>query len=565
MSITSPPINKCFIPFVGSIDQYSLPIEFTYPFSYEPHPLCSLAAIELQQFLEKQTKWEHNFGLGENIKSPPIGKMFGILVVRNKNGQLGYLRAFSGDLFGNNNTTTFVPPVNNPEKTSQIYELAKTEVAEINSRIEELEKNPDTIELEKLLRDLEQRSSLELCKYKETMRLDKKSRKDIRESKKQSISPEDFKKLCEQLAKESCQNKFHFKHLKEHWLKKISDSEENLNIAQKELTCLNKRRRDILSGLQELVLNQYQFLNILGELKGIDGIFMEEDTLKAPAGSGNCAAPKLLQYAFKNELIPLAMAEFWWGASPKSAVRNHTHFYPSCKSRCRPILGHMLKGMRVAPNPLLQNAGASTKIEIIHEDEELLVINKPSGLLSVPGKTILDSVATRLKKRYPFCTGPLIVHRLDQCTSGIMLIAKSKKSYDHLQQQFVKRTIKKSYIAQLNGKVDKDKGIIDLPLRVDLDNRPYQLVCYEHGKSAITHYKVLKRDGSKTRIQFTPITGRTHQLRVHSAHVKGLHAPIVGDTLYGTRAGRLHLHANWIKFIHPISEEDISFEVLPPF
>jgi len=225
----------------------------------------------------------------------------------------------------------------------------------------------------------------------------------------------------------------------------------------------------------------------------------------------------------------------------------------------------MLSGMQVDPNPMLNNAGKDTAIAVIFEDEYMAVINKPSGLLSVPGKTIEDSVAHRLKIQYPAATGPLIVHRLDQDTSGLMLIAKSKEIHKILQQQFIKRTIKKRYIALLEAKVEIDSGKIDLPLRVDLDNRPAQVVCYEHGKSAITNYQVLDNKDGKTRIHFHPVTGRTHQLRMHAAHVDGLNSPIIGDSLYGNKANRLHLHAEWIELHHPFNKKVISFSIEAPF
>jgi tRNA pseudouridine32 synthase/23S rRNA pseudouridine746 synthase len=218
----------------------------------------------------------------------------------------------------------------------------------------------------------------------------------------------------------------------------------------------------------------------------------------------------------------------------------------------------MLEGISLEKNPMLEQATVK-KIPIIYEDDYLLLINKPPDFLSVPGKELKDSVYERIRLQYPTASGPLLVHRLDMSTSGLLLIAKSEEIYKHLQSQFIRRVVKKSYIALLDGIVNETEGAISLPLRVDLEDRPKQLVCYEHGKNAFTKYKVLAYENGKTRIQFFPITGRTHQLRVHAAHQLGLNCPIVGDDLYGTKGERLCLHAQWIQFKHPITKELVEF------
>ena len=259
------------------------------------------------------------------------------------------------------------------------------------------------------------------------------------------------------------------------------------------------------------------------------------------------------------------MAEFWWGESPKSSIRKHGLFYPACYGKCQPILGHMLKGMKIDENPLLKNPAADKTIETIYEDDDLLLINKPAEFLSVPGKIIKDSVELRMQMQYPKSTGPLLVHRLDMSTSGIMLIAKTKKAHKYLQKQFINRNIKKRYVALLDGDLKYDKGEINLPLRLDIDDRPRQLVCEEHGKPARTKWKVIKRNQTTTKVYFYPITGRTHQLRVHAAHKNGLNSPILGDDLYGEKSNRLHLHAESIEFEHPTTKKRISFKCAAPF
>ena len=291
----------------------------------------------------------------------------------------------------------------------------------------------------------------------------------------------------------------------------------------------------------------------------------DNSSIKPPAGSGDCCAPKLLQYAFQHQLTPVAMAEFWWGISPNSEIRKHENFYPSCQSRCKPILKHMLEGVKMDENLLLKSLSKNLELKIIFEDDDLIIINKPPEFLSVPGKEIKDSVYTRIKQKYPSATGPIIVHRLDMSTSGILVLTKTKQANKILQDQFIKRTVKKRYVALLSGKLTKKNGTITLPLRLDLNDRPRQLVDFVNGKKAETNWTVIAQNTKQTRIHFYPITGRTHQLRVHAAHKDGLNLPIIGDDLYGTKQDKLYLHADFIEFTHPTSKNKISFTVPSDF
>jgi len=267
-----------------------------------------------------------------------------------------------------------------------------------------------------------------------------------------------------------------------------------------------------------------------------------------------------LQFAFLNDLKPIAMAEFWWGKSPNEEIRKHQQFYPACQGKCKPILTHMLAGIEMDINPLLQNPAIGKELETIFEDENLIVISKPSEFLSVPGIHIQDSVFTRIKQQVKNISGPIIVHRLDMATSGLLVLAKNKKAHKRLQSQFINKTVQKRYTALLDGIVTDNKGTINLPLRVDLSDRPRQLVCDKYGKPAETKWEVIERKNGKTKIHFYPISGRTHQLRVHASHTLGLNIPIIGDDLYGKKSDRLFLHADTIEFKHPLTNKKMIFQ-----
>jgi len=561
-------IDNCFTSFKAPTTSYNLPERFTYPFYYQPHPLCLLAASELQAHLNTQKDWLHNFGLSPEIQSDKqgdkqdaAGKMFGVLLVQNNNAEIGYLAAFSGMLAESNHHAKFVPPVFDVLDKAGFYLNDQPQVSKLNAQIDALENSPQLLELTTKLKSLNEAAEADIEIQRQSMIEKKKHRKIRRTIAKKELNANDFNQLKTTLGKESVYEKNYLKYLKTQWQQKAKQTETTHTRLTDEILALKSQRKLLSSELQRKIFNQYQFLNNQGESKSLFDIFDNTPQKTPPAAAGECAAPKLLQYAFMHNLKPLAMAEFWWGASPKSEIRKHQHFYPACRGKCKPILSHMLNGMKMDEDPLLKNPAESKSFDIIYEDEVMLVINKPPGLLSVPGKNIEDSVYQRIKNSYPRATGPLIVHRLDMCTSGLLLIALNKVSHKNLQQQFIKRTVKKRYCALLDGILTADEGIINLPLRVDLDDRPRQLVCYEYGKNAKTQWKVIERKNGKTKVHFYPVTGRTHQLRVHAAHSLGLNTPIVGDDLYGDSANRLHLHAETIEFTHPASKELMSFKV----
>ncbi|MEC4005223.1 pseudouridine synthase [Flavobacterium sp. SUN052] len=544
--------TSLFHHFQHNISALQLPEKFTFPFYYEPHELSVIAAKELQNYLSNQTDFIHNFGLNKDQNRLAIGKMFGVLIVQNQNSELGYLCAFSGKLADENFHKHFVPTVFDMLQEEGFYKKEEAVLNKFNKKIESLENDIDYLSCIKKLENTKSQFEKEISDQKQKI----KSAKKVRDLKRlESNSDSDI------LNKESQEEKILLKKMTQFWNHKIEKAQEELHHYISKINSLKEERKLKSSKLQQQLFTEYAFLNKFGVSKSLKEIFNENP----PAGAGECAAPKLLHFAFQNQLKPIAMAEFWWGQSPKSEVRKHQQFYPACTGKCEPILAHMLDGIETEENPFKINTAKGKDLEIVYEDEYLLLVNKPAEFLSVPGKRVIDSVYSRMKKLYPTATGPLVVHRLDMSTSGLLLIAKSSEIHKSLQSQFIKRKIKKRYVAILNGIINEKLGYIDLPLRVDLDNRPNQLVCYEHGKSAQTKWEVIEISENKTKVYFYPISGRTHQLRVHAAHPSGLNTPIVGDDLYGIKANRLHLHAESITFQHPISKEVMTISVAAEF
>ncbi len=552
--------ENCFIPFQKSIATYTLPERFTFPFYYQPHPLCLLAVQELQAYLITQQEWQHNFGITEQ-HATAIGKMFGVLLVKTKANEIGYLAAFSGKLAGRNHLPKFVPPIFDALADDGFFMQAQAELKALNVCISVMAANPEIVARENLLQTTIEKAASKIKAHRAKMIVGRKERKAQRLAALEQLDAVAFLQLKEKLAQESIRQKNQLRDLNNDWETRIQAAELSLKQLKDAVDALKTQRKNLSASLQQKLFDQYHFLNIKGETKSLSAIFQETAQRTPPAAAGECAAPKLLQYAFQHQMQPLAMAEFWWGAAPKSAIRQHKNFYAACQGKCQPILAHMLAGIAMDANPLLNNPATGKTIRIVYEDDVMLVIHKPAEFLSVPGKQIEDSVYLRIKQSYPRATGALIVHRLDMSTSGLMLIALTREAHKNLQKQFIKRTVQKRYVALLDGVLKQDDGMIDLPLRVDLNDRPRQLVCYEYGRPAQTRWQVIARHQHHTKVYFYPETGRTHQLRVHAAHVKGLNTPILGDDLYGRRFKRLHLHAESLQFTHPITREPMQFQV----
>lgn len=530
--------------FTTSITDIPLPERFTYPFCYTPHPLCILAAKEVQSYLTRQTAWK------DELRQ---GKMFGVLIVQTEHGETGYLAAFSGILAGKNLHPFFVPPVYDLLQPQGFFKIEEENISSINRNIRQLENDKAYAALSAELARTIQSAENILATAKAQLKEAKTAREQRRKEKELNAQEE------AELIRESQFQKAEYKRLERSWKARITTLQTQTEDWERRISALKSERKTRSAALQQKLFEQFGMLNYRGEVKNLCEIFGQTVHKTPPAGAGECAAPKLLQQAYLHGWKPIAMAEFWWGDSPKTEIRHHGHYYPACKGKCEPILQHMLQGLQVEENPMLKRMQVpSQNLEIVYEDPWISVINKPAGMLSVPGKEDAVSVYSLMREQYPEADGPLTVHRLDMATSGLMLIAKTKRVHQNLQAQFKNRLVRKRYVALLEGIVPKDKGTVDLPLCLNPLDRPRQMVHTEHGKPAITDYQVLERlDGKRTRIAFYPRTGRTHQLRIHAAHPLGLHCPIIGDELYGEKADRLYLHAEYLEFTHPITGETV--------
>lgn len=565
------------------------PATMNDPFCYEPHPVCIEAAEMVKEHL-RQTGGP----LLRDDGSRTEGKMFGVLVCEDAAGEMGFLAAYSGQIGGRADWPWFVPAVFDYLQPDGYFKQEEARITQLNHRLAELESADDYVSLKAQLARLREQADREIDDYKAMMREAKARRDAIRE---QTNSPD--------LIRESQFQKAELRRLKQRWREHIAEAEAALAPIESEMEALRRERHERSDALQRWLFDQFEMLNGRGERRTLTDIFASTPQRVPPAGAGECCAPKLLQYAYSHGLRPLQMAEFWQGPSPRMEIRHDGHFYTACRGKCKPILEWMLgeggrlkvegggvgfaedEGQRTKdeglqpsninlqtstfnPQHSTLNLGAADPSTINPQpstltlDRDIIVVDKPSGLLSVPGKGEAPSVESLLGERY----GEVyMVHRLDMDTSGLMVVARNRAAYHHLQRQFLRRTVSKEYVALVEGDVVGDGGTIRLPLRPDLEDRPRQLVDYTYGKEATTDYAVMERrpDG-RTLLRLTPHTGRTHQLRVHCAHADGLAAPIVGDRLYGhPSAQRLCLHAASLRFVHPTTGELMRFTSEVPF
>ncbi len=526
-----------------------LPQRFTCPFCYEPHPLALKAVKQVQRYVASRTDWADEMA---------AGKMLGVLVVRSQDGCLGYLAAFSGNLAGSVHHDYFVPPVYDLLNPLGEFKQGEAQITAINHEVERLEQSPELADLMAREAAENQKKVDEIATFKALMARHKRERDERRAA--GNLTAEQQEALLNESRYEKAElRRIRLRH--EAIMREIADE---IAVFGQRIDEMKARRKMMSEALQARIFRLFVVSNARGERRDLVEVFRPLGTLP-PAGAGECCAPRLLNHAYNNGLRPVCMAEFWWGVSPVGEVRHHGHFYPACRSKCKPILDFMLQGLDVEDNPLERPVIGADELEVMYDDQWLTVLNKPSGLLTVPGKALEDSLYTRYRQSHPEAVGPIVVHRLDQETSGLVIFAKDKATHKALQQQFESHRVKKQYIALLDGSVTCDEGIIDLPLRPDVDDRPRQRVDCKHGKAAVTRYRVLERKGGKTRIALEPMTGRTHQLRVHCSHPQGLNCPIVGDRLYGIAATRLMLHARAIAFTHPVTGQSLELDSPLPF
>ncbi|CBN55087.1 MULTISPECIES: RluA family pseudouridine synthase [Kamptonema] len=497
------------------------------------------------------------------------GKMYGILLVELPNGEQRVLKAFSGLLNGCHTIDGWVPPIPGREKVALVEAYTLAELDAIKQEIITLKQLPQWQQYQTLSSEFEQQLQLMSQHHRNC----KQQRQEKRQILSQTLTDKALNLALEKLDKESQKDGIERRNLKREQNEKLQPLKEIIDNATQRITELKQRRKTLSKQLQTQMYAAYSLTNFAGHSRSLQTLM---PTGLMPTGTGDCCAPKLLHYAAVNNLKPLAMAEFWWGNLSINLDRIKGGFYGACLERCQPLMGFLLSGL--SQNSFLdmgtyrQNFDIleAENLQIIYEDEWLIAVNKPSGLLSVPGRyrDRQDSVLSRLRQLLPDGMNIIPVHRLDLETSGIMLLARSLPIYRELSSQFQHKLVKKVYEAVLSGNVVNDYcGEISLPLWGNPEHRPYQQVDIERGKPSLTRFQVIAREGEYTRVEFMPLTGRTHQIRVHASDKRGLGIPILGDRLYGCQAdaSRLHLHARELYFEHPQLGKNINLEVETPF
>ena len=560
------------------------PRQFTYPFCYDVDPLAEAASLELQRYIADADLMSTEKG---------CGKMFGVLVVEyeDESGALqrGFLAAYSGLLGGRNDWPYFVPPVFDAQQPDGHFKRTEREISAINREIAAIEHDPEYLQSVEQHEQTKKRLQAEVDAFKAEVDA-AKVRRDARRKSGEPLSEEEQAEMI----RESQFMKAELRRRR----KAMEQANSTLHIPHSTfLKSLQRKRKQMSDELQRWLFAAYRMLNAKGEERDLIDIFREYTHAMPPAGAGDCCAPKLLQYAYLHHLRPVCMAEFWWGESPASEIRHHLHYYPACRSKCLPILTHMLKGLDVAPNPLAQKRHTAEP-RVLYADEYIMVVDKPAGMLSVPGKAesvrseYSDSANISIEEYFAnlqlptnsqltteqFTIGEAdnsklkiqnskflkAAHRLDMDTSGLLVLARTEQAYVELQRQFASRETVKRYEAVLSGVPTQNSKLktqnssvqpsgcleaISLPLIADINDRPRQRVDMEHGKPALTLYNIVevravdantavayttkKVDKGRTLVHLYPKTGRTHQLRVHCAHPLGLACPILGDPLYG--------------------------------
>ncbi len=518
-----------------------MPEQFTCPFCYVPDELTLSAKELVVSYLDGKEEWR------DEIEQ---GKMFGVLIVKSAAGEVGFLAAFSGNLAGTNYHDFFVPPIFDFQERNGVYKKEEAEIEQLGEDIAELAHSPEVTSLRAEIEEQKRSFDTELAARKAELKRKKRLRDERR---KMDVSFLDEAALVN----ESQFEKAELKRFERRCKALIAAKEQALAQKYDRLAALKGLRQHKSQRLQRWLFARFKVRNALGSECSMNDIFRQTACKVPPSGAGECCAPKLLQYAYTHGFVPISMGEFWYGKSPKGEVRHHLAFYPACHAKCEPILGFMLQGLDVMPDA--ERAKEVGEMAVLYEDEWLIVVDKPSGLCSVPGRETSDSCIGRLRRELVGDDFLEVVHRLDMSTSGLLVVARDATTLRLMHQMFASRRVSKRYVAVLDGIVRQKEGVISLPLRANVDDRPRQMVDCEHGHKASTRFEVLGYEDGRTRVAFYPLTGRTHQLRVHAAHPEGLGVPIVGDNLYGTPSDRLLLHAERIEFIHPHTHKLMIF------
>ena len=562
------------------LSEQPLPARFNNPFDYEPDALCRAAVKQLQADLPIE---------------PIEGKMYGVLIVE-RNGEIGYLQAYSGQIADEGED--FVPAVFDYLQPDGYFKTHEAEITQLNQKIAQLKASTAYRQALDNLKKIQQEAEKAIEEARKVMQ----GAKFLRDKRRKEAFISEAER--NEMTRQSQFLKAELQRKKKAYAEQITAAQTVVNSCQEQITAWKRERKMKSDRLQRWLFSQFSLLNACEERKNLLDIFRDyylqnspartkaahitsvntaeraaKESLAAsllpPSGAGECCEPKLLQYAFLHGYKPISMAMFWWGPSPKTEIRQHENYYPACNGKCKPILEWMLEGIGV-DNKECDRTNNKTEtvssegLKILYEDDYLTVVVKPSGMLSVPGKGCQPSVYSILSKRWKGKSDAFMVHRLDMATSGLLVVARTSEVHKALQVQFIGRTVKKKYVALLPLSIlDKQlpaKGRIELPLSPDPDNRPRQRVDRTNGKLSITEYRLIgkttygKEALEAVKIELYPLTGRTHQLRVHCAHPDGLSTPIIGDNLYGQRAERLWLHAEHLEFTHPITQERMSFD-----
>lgn len=521
------------------------PVRLNNPFSHMTPQICTEAAEEVKKHIESDRHLK---------KELAKGKMLGVLVAEDKNGRTGFIAAYSGTLADSAGHEFFVPPVFDAQQPDGYFKVSEKKITAVSTRLCSLLKSHGYMKARQDRDALADKCRRHEAEFKEEMSRAKASR-DARRALPGGIPPEEEKAMI----RESQFMKAELHRMRQRHRELMEAADNAIREYEQEADALKRQRKSMSENLQRWLFSQYVMLSADGQTLDLCSIFARTPQRVPPAGAGDCCAPKLLQYAYKNRLKPYAMAEFWYGESPDGEVRHHGCYYPACRGKCKPILEFMLQGLRTELTDDIYGNGGEP--EIVYEDECLAVVNKPAGMMSVPGTGGGTSLEDIMRQRSHNPSQTKLAHRLDMDTSGLIIVAYDDRTHRNLQQQFARRTVEKRYAALLKGCVRKpEEGTISIPLSPDPLDRPYQKADYTGGKEAITHYRIISTDNGLTRVTLRPETGRTHQLRLHCALRRGLGVPIKGDRLYGRPSDRLYLHAEAITFVHPKTGETLHFE-----